>query len=95
MTNFEADEPQSQEEESPQMTLTKRWLAAWNNKNIKDIGVFFAKDVIYRDPFIPQGCQSKVNLLKHIAKMFNKYPTWKWEILELSNVQESRSTSQS
>eukprot|EP01125_Pyxidicula_operculata_P013390 TRINITY_DN4439_c0_g1_i2.p1 TRINITY_DN4439_c0_g1~~TRINITY_DN4439_c0_g1_i2.p1 ORF type:complete len:1494 (-),score=306.43 TRINITY_DN4439_c0_g1_i2:277-4758(-) len=54
----------------------------WNKESISFLLFHFSNDIEYRDPFLHNRTIGKQEFSEHAQKVFSKYPTWEWSILE-------------
>lgn len=59
--------------------FAERWLPAWTGNEPERLVGFYADDVFYLDPGIPEGVRGKAELLDYFRKLLANNPDWVWE----------------
>lgn len=54
------------------------WLPAWTGNDPDRLLTFYADDVFYSDPAVPQGVEGKEALRRYFARLLASYPDWSW-----------------
>ena len=54
--------------------LNDDWLDAWSRKDVPVLLSFYADDLVYIDPQIPQGVRGKVEFADYLTKLFAAIP---------------------
>mgnify|MGYP000982667463 FL=1 len=62
--------------------FAEKWLPAWSGNNPELLASFYAEDVFYLDPGIPDGVKGKANLLAYYRKLLANNPNWVWTQIE-------------
>ncbi len=62
--------------------FASRWLPAWTGNEPERLAAFYAEDVVYSDPVIPDGAQGKPALLDYFRRLLAKNPDWVWTQIE-------------
>lgn len=62
--------------------FAETWLPAWTGNHPETLVEFYADDVLYLDPAVPQGIRGKTSLLAYFRKLLAKNPDWIWRQLE-------------
>jgi hypothetical protein len=63
----------------------ERWLAAWTGgaARVDELLAYYSPDAFYADPARPGGVRGRDELRSHLHKLLEKYPSWRWEALEV------------
>ena len=75
-----SDDRQRQEREIEHMT---RMLDAWNRADARATASYYAEEVEYRDPSVPDGIHGRRDLEKYLGLIFKLWPEQHWEVTEL------------
>ena len=55
------------------------WLAAWSEKDVERLLVFYAADAVYRDPQVPAGLRGQDALRDYLARLFAATPPMRYD----------------
>jgi hypothetical protein len=58
--------------------FAETWLPAWNGNRPELLASFYATDVVYSDPAIPDGVRGRAALLAYFQKLLARNPAWVW-----------------
>lgn len=58
--------------------FAEKWLPAWTGNNPELLASFYAEDVFYLDPAIPEGVRGRSALLEYFRKLLGHNPNWVW-----------------
>ncbi len=56
-----------------------RWLQAWTDKDVARLLSFYAPDVTYKDPQVPDGLHGHEQLAAYLTKLFAETPPMRYE----------------
>lgn len=73
-------------EDPPEVVMAKNWIDAWNQKD--KYSEFYSNNVLYRDPFVPEGIVSLKNLSDHFSHLSETNRMWEWDDIEFFRVPE-------
>jgi hypothetical protein len=59
-------------------TFCSRWLPAWTGNDPEHLAKFYADDLFYSDPTVPQGLSGKPAFLHYMTKLLGDNPKWIW-----------------
>ena len=59
-------------------TFAEKWLPAWTGNRPELLASFYALDVAYSDPAIPEGVRGREGLLTYFCKLLARNPEWVW-----------------
>ena len=62
--------------------FASEWLPAWTGNQPEKLAEFYADDVFYLDPAVPEGVQGKPALLAYFRKLLGRNPDWVWTQIE-------------
>jgi len=65
------------------LNFASSWLAAWTERDVGQLLAFYQDGCFYADPAVRKGLQGKQALAGHLYRLFDLYPGWKWEVVEL------------
>jgi steroid delta-isomerase-like uncharacterized protein len=68
--------------------FAEEWLPAWSGNKPDLLADFYAEDVVYIDPGIPQGVRGKAALLTYFRKLLASNPDWVWTQIEAIPLQD-------
>jgi len=58
--------------------FAEKWLPAWTGNDPARLVSFYAEDVFYCDPGIPQGVRGRPALLAYFTRLLAHNPRWMW-----------------
>lgn len=70
--------------------FVKDWLAAWTGTNGDEAIRYYHRDVKYIDPANPKGLRGAHELKVYLDKLINKYGSWKWTLLTVRPISDTR-----
>ena len=59
-------------------SFAEKWLPAWTGNRPELLASFYAQDVVYSDPAIPDGVRGREALLAYFCKLLARNPEWVW-----------------
>ncbi|RJO66732.1 MAG: nuclear transport factor 2 family protein [Myxococcales bacterium] len=68
--------------------FAEQWLPAWTGDQPERLAAFYADDVLYLDPAVPQGVRGKEALLAYFRKLLARFPDWVWTQVEAFPMQD-------
>ena len=67
--------------------FTDRWLPAWTGNDPDRLASFYANDVFYSDPAVPDGVEGKEALRRYFGALLSRFPDWKWRNVDATPMQ--------
>jgi SnoaL-like protein len=61
------------------LAFAERWLPAWTGNRPQRLLAYYADDVFYSDPRVPEGVRGKPALTRYFTRLLSDYPDWVWE----------------
>jgi ketosteroid isomerase-like protein len=58
--------------------FTDRWLPAWTGNDPERLASFYAEDVFYSDPQVPDGVRGREALTRYFTALLARFPDWVW-----------------
>lgn len=55
-----------------------RWLPAWTGNNPAKLASFYADDLFYLDPTVPDGLTGKDAFIRYMSRLLANNPDWVW-----------------
>lgn len=68
---------------SDYIRLMKECLAAWNSADAEKTASFYAEDLDYRDPSVPEGIHGRADFIAYLKLLFRVWPRQEWKEKEL------------
>ena len=62
--------------------FAERWLPAWTGNDPERLASFYADDVYYLDPAVPDGIHGRDALLDYFRTLLARNPEWVWTQIE-------------
>jgi len=66
----------------PLFSLARKFLQTWSDGKTNELMQYFAKKIIYLDPYVPSGCQGYDQLSEHLTMLLSLHSGWRWDIEE-------------
>jgi hypothetical protein len=60
------------------ISIMRDCLQAWSDADVKRVASFYADDLDYRDPSIPNGIADKNEFIKYLKQIFSIWPSQSW-----------------
>lgn len=58
--------------------FARPWLRAWTGNRPEELAGYYAHDIFYSDPAVPDGLTGKEELLEYLRPLLRANPDWVW-----------------
>lgn len=59
-------------------SLLEACLQAWNRADAEEVASFYAVQLDYRDPNVPEGLKTNAEFARYLRILFRKWPVQEW-----------------